>query len=67
MLVRVGCFLGRPPFLPFVREAAAFFSDLVEPSATAAGFFPVSKSFMFIWKTRFPIITILLHRERSAH
>lgn len=30
---------GRPPFLPFSRELVAFFFDLIEPSATAAGFF----------------------------
>lgn len=32
-------FLGRPPFFPFLREASAFFLLLIDPSATAAGFF----------------------------
>jgi hypothetical protein len=32
-------FFGLPPFLPFSRAAFAFFFDLMDPRATAAGFF----------------------------
>jgi hypothetical protein len=32
-------FFGLPPFLPFSREAFAFFFDLMDPRATVAGFF----------------------------
>jgi hypothetical protein len=32
-------FFGLPPSLPLRRDAADFFALLIEPSATAAGFF----------------------------
>ena len=32
-------FFALPPFNPLIREAVAFFSLLIEPSATALGFF----------------------------
>ncbi len=31
-------FFGLPPFLPLARAAAAFLSDVIFPSSTAAGF-----------------------------
>lgn len=40
--------LGLPPFLPFWREARAFFSVLIEPRETAAGFLTGSDIYMLM-------------------
>jgi hypothetical protein len=37
--LRLWIFGGLPPFAPLMPAAFAFFSDLIEPSATAALFF----------------------------
>src|SRR2546426_425446 len=60
--------LGRPPLAPLIRAAAAFFSVLIEPSATASLFFSfmpfvlallirrgvVSPSQQALWPCRIP-------------
>ena len=57
---------GRPPRFPFSRAAFAFFSDLIEPSATAAGFLGILHNQLVIGHTiTRHTLKVVLQAERA--